>query len=384
MLKKFKKNDIFINTMKTHPQSEFFIYEAKKYYNNEPRHIDKPYRYYYETGYIDVNPYPHPLTGADGFLATARPYPFVTKNGTLTAFRSTTVSAFNSDFSYGDTITGSYPMTASISRDYYAASAARKNITALSNTLLHYKPLSSVYNLDYSTKALSLISIPSIFYGSSIKKGSVKLKFYLTGTLIGELQDSKQNGELIEVSGSNTGSVAGLVLYNEGFLILTGSWNLNSSHTENYIVPAASDNPKWVHFGTTGSATAVSDGTHVPSSSFGLSFEGTNYTNVITMLATADRGEFNHSNNPTFVKYNATSSYATTGSGYFRENKRRQIKNTVTASFTDSTGSFERQTYISRIAIYDDNKNLIAIAKPAAPIRKREKDAYTFKLKLDI
>ena len=43
-----------------------------------------------------------------------------------------------------------------------------------------------------------------------------------------------------------------------------------------------------------------------------------------------------------------------------------------------------RQTFISKIGIYDENKNLIAIAKLATPLRKEEKDEFVFKLKLDL
>jgi len=39
---------------------------------------------------------------------------------------------------------------------------------------------------------------------------------------------------------------------------------------------------------------------------------------------------------------------------------------------------------LSQIAIYDENKNIIAIAKMATPVRKTEDRDYTFKLKLDI
>ena len=60
------------------------------------------------------------------------------------------------------------------------------------------------------------------------------------------------------------------------------------------------------------------------------------------------------------------------------------IKNTVSASYTDSSASFEKQTYISKIGIYDENKNLIGIAKLATPIKKTEDRNLTFKLKLDI
>ena len=48
------------------------------------------------------------------------------------------------------------------------------------------------------------------------------------------------------------------------------------------------------------------------------------------------------------------------------------------------TGSFKKQTYISKVGIYDDQRRLIGIAKLANPVRKTEDREYTFKLKLDI
>ena len=70
------------------------------------------------------------------------------------------------------------------------------------------------------------------------------------------------------------------------------------------------------------------------------------------MTATAPKGKVNQSNNPTFVQYSA--------------------------------GSFEKTTYISKIGIYDDERNLIGIAKLATPIRKTAARDMTFKIKLDI
>ncbi len=49
---------------------------------------------------------------------------------------------------------------------------------------------------------INAIMVPSSFYGSEIKPGTVSLKMYVTGTQIGELEDLKQNGELIQVSGA--------------------------------------------------------------------------------------------------------------------------------------------------------------------------------------
>ena len=78
-------------------------------------------------------------------------------------------------------------------------------------------------------KDLSIINVPKIFYGDRIKRGSVRLDMYLSGTLIGTLQDSNQNGELRQTGpagSTGSGSVAGLAFYDEGLLVLTGSWNL--------------------------------------------------------------------------------------------------------------------------------------------------------------
>ena len=61
-----------------------------------------------------------------------------------------------------------------------------------------------------------------------------------------------------------------------------------------------------------------------------------------------------------------------------------EIKNVVSSSYADPTGSFEKTTYISKVGLYDGNKNLIAIAKVATPVRKTVERDFTFKIKLDL
>ena len=51
---------------------------------------------------------------------------------------------------------------------------------------------------------------------------------------------------------------------------------------------------------------------------------------------------------------------------------------------TDVTPELKRETYISKIALYDEDKNIIGYAKVATPVRKTEDRQYTFKLKLDL
>ena len=68
----------------------------------------------------------------------------------------------------------------------------------------------------------------------------------------------------------------------------------------------------------------------------------------------------------------------------YQEYDQLRVKNIVKSPYNNYTASFKRQTYISEIGIYDENKNLIAIAKLAKPVKKTEENDYTFKLKIDI
>jgi len=383
-LYKFGIDDIFYNRIKAFPETEFVIYDNQIFYQNKGIVAGANVANVPNVPVGNINLYELNVDRPSDQLV----YPFVTKDGSLTSFSTTTTSKFNSDFLYGDVITGSYPLSATIASDYYAAGATRPQIVALRNNLNSYQIWSYDYAYssslgDKSSQELRLISIPSIFYGSSIKKGSVSLKFYISGTQVSELKDDRFNGQLRQVAsssaatarGADSGSVGGVVLYNEGFLILTGSWAL-STHTADYWGGGAAE-PRWLDFGTMK--------TGIPSSSFSLTFSGTNYVPTILMMAHAPKGELNNSVNPTFVDYRNRINITGTLSeqGYF-EGDSTAIANVGSSSYVSGTKSFEKTTYINHIGIYDEDRNLIAVTKLANPVRKRENDDYTFKLKLDI
>jgi len=325
----------------------------------------------------------------------SQPFPFITKEGSLDSFKTIDTSQFNSDFSYGDIISGSYPYSSSISSDFYTSGLLfdgkrKRKLIALKNTFNYHSRISKHYSFSSSlgnkeTQELRLISIPSIFYGQAIKKTSLSCKWYHTGSLIAELRDINGNGELVQVgpSGSNgSGSVAGVVLYNEGFVCLTGSWSLHDSYTDNFNIYDPADynySPCWKYFLTTGSEGACT----VPSSSFAFDFEGTERIPVITMMAKAEKGEFNHSNNPTYIEHGQKMT-PHTGSTGFREQNNLSIKNIVKTNYDEEDPPFEKITYISKVAIYDEEKNLVGVAKLAKPIRKRQNDNITIKMKLDL
>jgi len=186
------------------------------------------------------------------------------------------------------------------------------------------------------------------------------------------LVDAQQNGELVQVSGSdptNDGTVAGVVMYDEGYIILTGSWDINGE----------SGNPTWLDY-----AKGANDGLTANNKySFNLSFDGHSETQVMTMFAHARRGEANFSNNPTYLKY-GQEKLQYTSSHVYEENPELLVANTVSSSYNDYEAAYKRSVYISKVAVYDENKNIIGIATLSNPILKEEKDAYTFKLKIDI
>jgi hypothetical protein len=376
---KFEEDDLFINTIEAYPQYRFYVQSGSIYINNMPHipGINQDHALGVPEGFISLYEYNIDRPSGNNI------YPFLSKEGYKDTFKTVTKLQYNVTGA-GDVITSSYNMSASISRDYYSTST-RGRINALKNVFDHYSYLSPHYQYssslgDKSSQTINLISIPSIAYGSKIKKGSMNLKFYISGSLVGELKDENHNGELIQVGpagSTGSGSVAGVVLYKEGFVALTGSWDLDS----NSIAYDSTGTSKWIHFNY-GANDGNSPALTTLSASFLMDYKGTTHTQTLTMFAHAKYGELNHSNNPTFVSSSDQFNVSTGSLQYIEQPK--QIKNVVYSEFTDQEPEFKKVTYISKIAIYDDEKNLIGIAKVATPVRKTEEKQYTFKLKLDI
>lgn len=381
---KFDKDDIFINTLEAYPEYSFYVVSGTVYIDNMPHknqtNPDVP------DGWVSLYEINNDRP------ADQRIYPFVTKDGTREMVKTYDASTRNIDFVYGDQVTGSYDLKASIDVEYHEAFSTRPRISSLRNAFEHNKLLSPRFeyrSTEYGnkdTQELGLISIPSIFYGERIKKGSVRLDYYLSGTLIGTLEDERYNGELVQTgpSGSTgSGSVAGLVFYKEGAIALTGSWDLDIT-TLDYNGVVGGDTSKWVHFGS-GLHEDISSLTTLPSASFHLAYQGVTHTNTMMMMAHAKYGELNYSNNPTY-KDQSHPNYATSETGSIRSYVEAKVppKNITHTELTDVIPDLKRETYISKIALYDEDKNIIGYAKVATPVRKTEDRQYTFKLKLDL
>ena len=364
-MKKFSENQVFTNFLKAHPRLRVDFHSGTSHYNeniNQGQNVLAG-----QTSLYEYN-----VDRADG----QHIYPFISKDAAKNSFTVTANSTYSA-LNPGETISGSYPLTSSISRQYPASVAYK---SALKTSLNHYKYLSPYYAYSYYEGVISvnLISIPSIFYGEAIKKGSVKLSCYYTGTLVAQAVDQGNNGALIQTHGtaSMSGSVIGTVLYNEGFLLLTSSLPFATGAADTW--DGSSGQPKWTFFGP------YTDSTDIPQNgSWVLEFEGQNTVPVMTMLCEAGKNEYNFSNNKTFLM-SGTTKQETTTKDSFVQTTGSIIKNIAKSDFVSGSEPYAPVTYISKVGIYDEGKNLIAIAKLARPIKKDEEDSYTFKITVDL
>ena len=62
---------------------------------------------------------------------------------------------------------------------------------------------------------------------------------------------------------------------------------------------------------------------------------------------------------------------------------RRRIKNINKSDFANHSASFESNTFITKVGIYDEDQNLIAVASLANPIKKRRERDYMIKMRMD-
>ena len=127
-LKRFRNDDIYHNVVIAHPDIEFFVNNNKVYYNrqisktgnngNTVTHVPQGYISLYEQ---NVDRASTGLTGR-----------FITKETTRGAFKTVSTTAFE-NFAFGDTISDSYPLSASISRVYIPAGQEFDTIDFSSN-----------------------------------------------------------------------------------------------------------------------------------------------------------------------------------------------------------------------------------------------------------
>jgi hypothetical protein len=189
----------------------------------------------------------------------------------------------------------------------------------------------------------AIIPIPQIYYGEGVKVGSVRLEDEQTG----KIYEDDGYSNLID-SGSN---VAGNIFYDRGMVILTRD-----------IV----------------SGSVLSQYT--------LDFRSTKTIYENEILLSVLESEFNVSQNPTAVDYDAD--------GTFGKIKLHNIQSEVNpnvfsgfgeydySSSLDTTGSY-LAPYITTIALYDNDLNMVAVAKLPQPIKSMPDYPLNFIVRFD-
>tara|TARA_R110002012_G_scaffold310228_1_gene518330 strand:+ start:24533 stop:25741 length:1209 start_codon:yes stop_codon:yes gene_type:complete len=400
---KFKQNDVFKNTTIARPKYKFALYSGSLFIN------DQTDTGIYETGSVrigDLN-----LTPSSALTVTTNLPAGFSKASNSNIVTGNAVSSFtlNREFVYntGTTYSTDYTSTTTIFKFLSLKNSidSRRNRAPSFDFGLYFNndglPQSTKDETTAGTDAskvspkqsLNLITYDNIFYGNQISPGSITASFYKGGEVIAQAIDVNKNGELIEQVNTTQGigTVVGFVLYEEGALVFTGTGSL-SVEQEPYIQPlagataAVSDNARWIHFASYEKIATA--GQPITGSAYELEFKGTQPKETLTMFAYAPKNELNWSNNPTYLVQTGTNSKSqyinTTGSNIYIEDQNVNVKNIVSSSFSTYSASFDAVTYIRSIGVYDEDRNLIAVAKVANPVKKTVEQDYTFKLKLDL
>jgi hypothetical protein len=393
MFLKLPKENVLRNTYKVHPKLSWYIYDGVKYYNrNNPilgnfanwvnqyetdalRPDDRPESL--DELNVDRNSPAHTLTNPTLI------YPFFVNKGNDYFLQN--ISLPNSyQYAIGDTVSGSYPLLSNIALQMYPSTdTTRLRIKALKNIFNKYKIYN--HNFDFNNiehENVRLISIPEIFYGSKIEPGSVTLNFYAGAAriLIGTLTDTNSDGILYQtytIGAANT-TPAGYVLYDEGFILLTGDWDItaNVAYDDRYqaeLIFPFDTHPKWWYFGAQFYSPTVDN-------SFSEIFmKGTQEVNNITMMLECD--SLNYSNNPSYLT--GVRNVEINTDGFYEDTNDVEVCNTVYSQF-ETDAPFKPQVFISKIGIYDDERKLIGVTKLSQPVKMSIGKRVMFKLSLDI
>lgn len=245
-----------------------------------------------------------------------------------------------------------------------------KILNSLKNFINSYSAIDDIFDFkNFYQKTSLLMCFNSMFLGSGIEPGTVKLDLYYTGSLVASASDLLSNGVLYDKEDNKIGCI----LYKEGFLIINDNSVLNEEEREfSTLFDTYIDNLKWTN------SYSKCDSSYY----FNLDYSLKNEVITNTYFIHANKNELNHSNNNTYIK--SGSYWSMDNNTFFIENDKIEIKNTVKSPFNSGSANFEKQTFITSIGLFDEDKKLIAEANLANPVRKTEDREFLFKLKLDI
>tara|TARA_R110002020_G_scaffold62369_2_gene167024 strand:+ start:698 stop:1783 length:1086 start_codon:yes stop_codon:yes gene_type:complete len=222
----------------------------------------------------------------------------------------------------------------------------------------------------------NIISVPQVLFGESISKKSVRLvdndaspQIILEDDGFGNLYDVAFSSSYSnrEPDSNDSGSVVGNIFYDDGLFVITD----------------------------TGSYSEVGAG------NFTLTFDSTQTIYEREYICRTDENEFRHTTNRS-LKLGYSSSIEFHGTEFSKDpltNTRDDKFSYDTIGF--ATGAFQNQnyqigkeligeathshfaTYITSIGLYNNNNELIAIAKTAKPIKNEKEMSLSFVVRFD-
>ena len=227
----------------------------------------------------------------------------------------------------------------------------------------------------------TVISLPQKFYGERINPGSFRLVDNSTDVTLTLRDDTRGNLYDIDYSGSystrtptsnNSGSLVGNIFYDEGLIVIT-----STSKPYNTV------------------------GTLEGTDGFRVDFESTQTIYQREYVCSIDENEFQFTNNKTarvgrsgsiamgsYENYNDEFTKSTEDTfpyhiaGYSTSSYNAKGFNIGTEFISQTTHS-EFAPYVTNIGLYNDRDELVAIGKPAAPIKNERDLAITFVVRFD-
>jgi len=203
----------------------------------------------------------------------------------------------------------------------------------------HYSLVNSDYTPDVTgseTIRFRVITIPEIYYERGVLTGA------FTASDVDNAGDQRilfDNGRGGIYSGSVSGTLVGNIFYSEGLVVLKAG-GLNDEASGNDFGQSSPTNFKWR-----------------------CNFKGVHDIPVKIMRCRAPAGQLNASTNESFY-------YIPIDSGSdFRNEKVKVLSSSL--------------TYITKIGIYNDRYELVAVANLAQPIRKEEQQDLQFRIRMD-
>jgi hypothetical protein len=247
------------------------------------------------------------------------------------------------------------------------------------NPILRSGHKSNVYNVDSITKerfldeSAKIVSIPIAYIGEGIQKGSL---IFIDDVNLEteEIYTDDSFGNLQNVSGSRVGNV----FYNQGLIVFTrglenllqSQWQFNYKSTKTiyeneYLIVVSED-----EFNVSQNPSAIVEvgkvDEYITTTDNKISkttpIAGIKY---IKKLSTLDNGNV--------LDYRYSGSVGTIRAGF----EHYDLSGSV-----DSTGSF-LAPYITTIGLYDDNADLVAVAKLPQPIKSEPQIPVNFIIRFD-